>query len=199
MVNHNGSGWALYFGAPSFSYPALISPLSQPMVSKVNVTHMHPKTPSTEWKPLFGCLTKSLYWHRYSFSPQSLIRSVVLQRVLGSNTEHRVAAFSRVLNRELISLSARWMQTVNRESKQLDVNPLCCNQYSGLNHRRNNPMKCQHILFEAFMLCIAGSPSTLFLLKYYSVISNLCFFLFYLLQCSFMESLTQVRKLCTCY
>lgn len=41
MVNHNGSGWALYSVAPSLSYPSLISPLSQPMVSKVNVTCMH--------------------------------------------------------------------------------------------------------------------------------------------------------------
>lgn len=41
MVNHNGSGWALYYVAPSLSYPSLIPPLSQPMVSKVNAPCVH--------------------------------------------------------------------------------------------------------------------------------------------------------------
>lgn len=53
---------------------------------------------------------------------------------MGVGVEHRAkgGCFSRVLNREIISLPARGMQTVNRESKQVDVNLLCCNKYSGL-------------------------------------------------------------------
>ena len=142
------------------------------MVSQVNVTHMHPKTPSAE---LFGCLTKSLYGHRYFLSTVS---HYISSATAGAGVEHwaQGGRFSRVLDGEIISLSARGMQTVNRESKQADVNLLCCNQYSGLDQGRNNPMKCQHIQLEAFMFCMAGSPSTLFLPECYSVIGKLWYF-----------------------
>lgn len=94
MVNHNGSGWALYFAAASFSYPVLISPLSQLMVSKVNVTCTHPKTAST------GARAEAAVWTSHQepllagvVSLHSLSLSVVLQQELGLNTERKVATF----------------------------------------------------------------------------------------------------------
>lgn len=128
------------------SFPLLASRWSVRSMWHACISERHSQ--GREWKLLFGCFTKSLYWHRQFLSTVS---HYISSAAVGAEVEHwaQGGRFSRVLNREIISLSARGMQTVNRESKQVDVNLLFCNQYSGLNHRRNNSIKCQHILFEA--------------------------------------------------
>lgn len=99
-----------------------------------------------EWKLLFGCLTKSLYWHRWFLS---IVSHYISSDAMRAEVEHwaQGGRFSRVLNRKIISLPARGMQTVNRETKQVDVNLLCCNQYPALDHQRNNSINCLHVLF----------------------------------------------------
>lgn len=145
------------------SFPLLASRWSVRSTWHACIPKRHPQK-GREWKPLFARRTKSLYWRRYFLSTVS---HYISSAAAGAGVEHwaQGGRFSRVLDGEIISLAARGMQTVNRESKQVDVNLLCCNQYSGLDRRRNNSMKCQHIQFKASFsrFCIAGCPNTFFL------------------------------------
>lgn len=90
-----------------------------------------------EQRLLFGCLPESLYW-RWQFL--STLSHYIRSATVGAGVEHwaQGGRISRALNRKIISLPARGIQTVNRESKHVDVNLLCCNHCSRLDCPRNN-------------------------------------------------------------
>lgn len=114
-----GSGWALYLGRSLlFVHPELISPLRQPMVSKVNVTRTHSQNGigwGREWRLLFGLVTREAF---ASFSP---IMRARLQRVPGVDHWASGGRLSRVLDRAIISFACQR----NANSKQGTQTGIC--------------------------------------------------------------------------
>lgn len=119
---------------PSFPYPALISALSR--LAAPWGQH------DTHESGSIGCCVGSSeihYWcYRLSLCAFSSYQSCY-SRCWGRTLD----AFLEVLSEKIISSLASSIQTVNRESKQVDVNLFCCLQYS-IWSVGNNP-KCQHV------------------------------------------------------
>lgn len=143
-----GSGWALYLGRSLlFVHPKLISPLRQPMVSKVNVTRTHSQNGigwGREWRLLFGLVTREA---SASFSP---IMRAWLQRVPGVDHWASGGRLSRVLDRAIISFSCQRNANSKQETQTGICEPLVqSSEAQDLDHWRNHRMECQHILLPA--------------------------------------------------
>lgn len=111
MVNHNGLGWALYFSAPSFPSTALISSLSQRMADEVNMTCMHP------WSPSMKASVKAAVLMLHQETLLKLPVSLHTHYTSGCRGRPLSTGWmcSRVLNRKTISLPASGIQIVNRK------------------------------------------------------------------------------------